>query len=593
MSLRVSTFCILALPAGFLGLLFALPSAPAAAPKAANAIAITNVSVFDGDALLPAPQTVVIRGGKIEAMAANLPIPKDAQRIDGKGATLLPGLIDAHTHIYGDVLKDAARFGVTLELDMFTAPQGLRALQAGREDGSNVDRADVYSAGMLATSPGGHGTEYGVPIETLTKPDQAQGWVDRRIAEGSDWIKIVYERPRPNQPFASIDQPTMAALVAAAHARGKLALAHALGAGAAQDFLAAGGDGLVHAPVQPLPAEVIARAKTRGVFVIPTLSVQEAFAGGTQSGEVLLSSDSRARLSRTQKSTLAVPDRAYFPAGSLEAARANVRAMHAAGIVILAGTDAPNPGTAHGASLHAELRLLTAAGLTPIEALRAATSAPADAFKLSGRGRIKAGSQADLVLVSGDPTKDISATQRIKAVWRNGVSVPMQIVQTEGAPLAPMAVSDFQSGLASAFGVDWHPTTDAMIGGTSTANVIRTPDGNLRLSGEIKPGAFTAWAGASLAFSQDWSALKDVRGLSAIVFRARGTPASFRLMAFGENLSGIPAETRFQIGPEWREVRIAWSALPSLDPSALRAIALAAGPEAGPYQLEIDDVRFE
>ena len=98
----------------------------------------------------------------------------------------------------------------------------------------------------------------------------------------------------------------------------------------------------------------------------------------------------------------------------------NTRALHDAGVPILAGSDAPNPGTTHGASVHRELELLVRAGLTPIEALRAATAAPADAFDLDDRGRIAAGLKADLVLVRGDATADVRATRDIEAIWKDG-----------------------------------------------------------------------------------------------------------------------------------------------------------------------------
>lgn len=112
-----------------------------------------------------------------------------------------------------------------------------------------------------------------------------------------------------------------------------------------------------------------------------------------------------------------------LPSLSLDHARAAVRVLAAAGVPLLAGTDAGNPGTAHGASIHRELELLVSAGLTPIEALRAATSTPARVFRLLDRGRLAPGLRADLVLVDGDPSRDITATRAIVQVWRNGVMV--------------------------------------------------------------------------------------------------------------------------------------------------------------------------
>jgi imidazolonepropionase-like amidohydrolase len=102
--------------------------------------------------------------------------------------------------------------------------------------------------------------------------------------------------------------------------------------------------------------------------------------------------------------------------GTVEA----IRAMAARGVPVLAGTDAPAPGAAYGASIHRELELLVRSGLMPTQALVAATSAPARAFGLADRGRIAPGLRADLVLVEGDPTTDIHDTRRIVAVWKRG-----------------------------------------------------------------------------------------------------------------------------------------------------------------------------
>ena len=100
-----------------------------------------------------------------------------------------------------------------------------------------------------------------------------------------------------------------------------------------------------------------------------------------------------------------------------------MRQLRAAGVPILAGSDAPNPGTAHGASMHRELELLVDSGLTPVEALRSATLVPARAFGLTDRGRVATGLRGDLVLVNGDPTTDILATRDIAGVWKRGVMI--------------------------------------------------------------------------------------------------------------------------------------------------------------------------
>ena len=106
-----------------------------------------------------------------------------------------------------------------------------------------------------------------------------------------------------------------------------------------------------------------------------------------------------------------------------DAAPQAVRQLAAARVPLLAGTDVPAPGTTYGASLHKELEHLVDAGLAPAAALAAATSATAKAFRMTDRGRISAGMRADLLLVDGDPSKQIRATRNIVAIWKRGVRV--------------------------------------------------------------------------------------------------------------------------------------------------------------------------
>jgi hypothetical protein len=115
--------------------------------------AITNVRLFDGTRVVP-HATVVIDGTRIAAAGAKVAVPAGATVIDGNGKTLLPGLIDAHTHVFPGSLERALRFGVTTEMDMFTSLHTLSSLRAEQARGAVTNRADIYSAGTLVTVAG-------------------------------------------------------------------------------------------------------------------------------------------------------------------------------------------------------------------------------------------------------------------------------------------------------------------------------------------------------------------------------------------------------------------------------------------------------
>jgi imidazolonepropionase-like amidohydrolase len=176
----------------------------------------------------------------------------------------------------------------------------------------------------------------------------------------------------------------------------------------------------VFADAPPRP-DVIALLARRHAFAITTLTVTQSTLG-TLSGPLLLA-DPRvaAVVSKDAEAQMRKP-MSMRCAGSLDNAFAAVRQMRDAGVPILAGTDSPAPGSGNGASLHQELELIVKAGLSPSEALAAATSVPARTFGLKDRGRIAPGLRADLLLVRGDPTRDITSTRDIVGVWKAGVS---------------------------------------------------------------------------------------------------------------------------------------------------------------------------
>jgi len=374
---------------------------------------IRGVRIFDGERLIERGG-VVVEGGRI------LRVDEDDEMAEHRGATLLPALIDSHVHVYSDAqLRQAAAFGVLTAMDMGTVVP-LRAV-ALKKQSLLADHAELLSPIQAVTSPGGHGTQFGYPTSTVGGPSEVTFFVEACVALGADYIKIIYS-PEERR-LTTISMETLRAAIDEARRHRKLSLVHCITSHAARAALDCGADGLTHIFADEEPGRSFAREfARRGAFVVPTLSVLQS-AVGMRPGEGLLSDP---RLSpfieptardHLRRSFLAARDWRYARAET------TLRSLRDEGVPILAGTDAPNPGTSHGVSLHGELELLVRAGLEPLEALRAATCVPADRFGLSDRGRIAPGLRADLLLIGGNPVDDIRNTREILGVWKAGVPI--------------------------------------------------------------------------------------------------------------------------------------------------------------------------
>jgi len=591
----------------------AFSGATAAHAQAAPATLFRNVRVFDGERML-GERDVLVRDGRIARVATAIAPPAGVAVVDGRGKTLLPGLIDAHTHTWGEATRQALVFGVTTELDMFSAPEVGAAARAEQATGRASDRADLYSAGVLVTAPRGHGTEYGVKIPTLISPDSAQAFVDARIAEGSDYIKLVFDDEHTYGMSApTLSAEAMRAVIAAAHRRGKLAVVHVGDLAGARAAIDAGADGLAHLFVDRQPDPEFGRfVAAHHAFVVPTLTVLMSITG--TGGGAPLASDARfaSFLSPADAATLrqGFPRRAGAPPVSYAAAEASVRQLLAAGVPVLAGTDAGNPGTAHGAAIHRELELLVNAGMTPLQALAAATSVPARAFRLADRGRIAAGLRADLLLVDGDPSAAITSTRAIAGVWKGGVrldrapyAAAVAAARAEAAKPAPRLAgglaSGFDGGTASAaFGAGWMVTDDSRAGGHSTAE-MKVVDGgaagtakSLSITGTVSDALPYAWAGAMLSPGAQPMAPADLSATRGIHFWARGDGGTYRVMVFAQGKGFMPLQQTFTAGTEWAEHTIPFSAFDGIDGHDLMAVIFAGGPRPGFFAFQVDEVGF-
>lgn len=405
---------------------------------------ITNARVFDGDEVLAA-RTVGIEGTAIVSVDQSQP-PEGADVVDAAGATLLPGLIDGHVHTSLEGLAMALGFGVTTELEM----QGYWTPEQRREIEESDDLADVRSALLALMAPGGHpsqliadldehrpgGSDGGWTPPSVSTPQEAVAHVDAMVAQGADYIKVMIEEGtvmgHPGLPMIPAD--ALRAGIEQAHRHGKQVIAHALTLAATEQAVELGVDGLAHWFIdRPHTARIVDAIAEAGIFVTPCLVISSSVMGGTGAA---FAADPRVRGKLTEPWLATLRGTfAKFPQGRMEDVLVGVAALRDAGVDIIAGTDSSIPvpahgGVVHGASLHHEMRLLVSSGLSPVEALRAATSVPARRFGLDDRGRITPGTRADLLLVDGDPTARIDETLSIRAIWRRGAQVPVPAAET-------------------------------------------------------------------------------------------------------------------------------------------------------------------
>lgn len=303
-----------------------------------------SARICDGERVL-AEQTVVVDGAQIAAVGG--PVHPDSAVVDARGATLQPGLIDAHAHTNLPALQQALSFGVTTELEMGGPKSaGLRREIAGRDD-----VADLRWVGFGVTPPRGHPHELSAGMDVFgagfaepsaATPAEATALVESNVAQGVDDLKIMIEGGtvvnRPGLPM--LDQSTLEAANGAAHAHGKLASAHAMTAEAAEQAVQTGMDGLAHIHIdRPHTPGLVAAVAASGAFVTacPTLTASMlGNAGRTGHTGTAFAADPRARSKLSQPWT--------------DTLGATVGALHRAGVDTLTGTTPRCPWSTWAAS---------------------------------------------------------------------------------------------------------------------------------------------------------------------------------------------------------------------------------------------------
>jgi len=390
-------------------------------------LAITHVTLIDTRTGQARPDvTVVITGDRISAVTESRrpKLPPGAQILDGRGKFLIPGLWDMHAHLFATVPVDPddpaprdffvprlVASGITGVRSMWDHPAAIRKL-----------RADPASPRIVACGPIVDGPQPYVPGSiACANAQQGREAVDRLKGEGSDFVKVYSLLPREAY-LGIVEQARKTGLPVAGHVPNSVTFEEASDAGQKSIEHLMRLDAL---DPQRLPT-LLAKFVKNSTWVAPTLAVHRAVAWF---GDPEFMRDPRLDslpplLLQFWKSGPAAINPSQDPGArrlKFEAQLQLVGAMHRAGVRILAGTDTPNPYVFPGSSLHDELELLVKAGLTPLEALQAATIRPAEYLGLEDRlGSIAPGRFADLVLLEANPLSNIANTRRIAAVILNG-----------------------------------------------------------------------------------------------------------------------------------------------------------------------------
>ena len=442
-----------------------LTAQPSRGALSRGTIAITNVSVvpMTSDTVIR-DATVVVRDGRIAALgpSGRVAAPAGATRIDGRGKYLMPGLADAHTHLYSDdeVADSLAPYelgvmlanGVTTARLMIGTPEQLKLradVAAGRVLGPQLWLASPMLTGRQGTN-----------ARVVSTPDDGRAAVREAVEATYDFIKITDPLPRPVYE-AIVDEARRRGIRIDGHVDPAVGVMRALEVGQNIQHL----DGYFEAAladsaptrtsltqggvfrlanwrsidhVDDVKVARLAGATARaGIWSTPTLAVfNTAFAIGFTDEELHRRPDWTLMPASFRRLYLRARERYWNPANDsvrtaerrrryVEFRNRVTKAIADSGGKILAGSDSPDWFMVYGWTMHRELQSLVAAGLTPYEALSAATRNPAEYFGASREwGTIETGKRADLVLLDANPLEDIRNTTRIDAVAIGGRWLP-------------------------------------------------------------------------------------------------------------------------------------------------------------------------
>ena len=421
-----------------------------ASPALAKTEALTHFTLIDGTGRAPVRDSaLIITNGKIAWVgpASRLKVAKGVKILNLTGKFVMPGLIDNHVHLglvdgIAQDLKYYSRESVEKQLHLYAA-YGVTSVQVLGTDKDEIHaivrdiradpkgRARVWTAGRGVVFQGSYGGVPGLPAQVAT-PAEAKAMVDREAAKGADFIKLWVDDEFGSLPDR-MPPAISTAVIAEAHKDGKKAVAHIFYYANAAELTREGVNGFAHSVRdRPVDAKLIAAMKAKGVWQMAATLSREAsftydllpfvddpfFSRGVTPEVVAALKDPERR-----KRLASGPNFPKYP-GVLATAMANFAREAKAGIPYGMGTDSGPTARFPGYFAHWELELMVKAGVTPLQALTAATGRNAQFMRAVNVGTIQPSKAADLLVLDKDPTRDIRNTRSIDRVMIAGENVP-------------------------------------------------------------------------------------------------------------------------------------------------------------------------
>lgn len=392
-----------------------------------NVVAIINAVIIDGNGKSPIEGgSIIIRGDKIEAVGSNIPIPTGAEIIDAAGQVAMPGLADMHVHLtwggegfdmlgYQRRLNALLYAGVTTVLDTGAVLPFVQQMRQAIE-ADKIAGPHIYYVGPLIDSVD---AQWPVVSLSMASELQANDIAKYLKKNGVDAIKA----------YAKLHRSQIVALVHYGKKLGLPVIVDAWFQNGGEHLVTTGLTAFAHTP-RRVTDETLKVMKERGVQIITTRAVGGIVKHARLRGLSFLQNDLIKNttppwmLDKARKDiSRALSDGQYasdnFDENFFKKLQGNIKRIFDAGIPLVAGTD--NDGLFTGEELHFELELLVDAGLTPLEAITAATKNAAKLMKDDDKwGTLEPGKRADIILVDGRPDKNISDTRNIKLVMKKG-----------------------------------------------------------------------------------------------------------------------------------------------------------------------------